>query len=165
MYDYVIRSSTNNSVRVSRPCTPSTPSSRGGSCSNSRAPSALSSQSDAETAMETFAPSLNAYKIDEITDKIRILLEEEKQLLEDDIRIIHDFLYNESSNSMCLDHIDPPRIEELRDLSCKLEDCKEVAVAEVKHVERVTRLETPNEKSSRGRVNQLRNTVAVFRDL
>ena len=117
-------------------------------------------------AVEQFAPSLNAYNIDDIAHEIREALEEERRLLEYDIQTMHELLYSESSNSV-LASVVPPRIDELRCLGDRLEECKEEAIAQATHAERVvTKILIPGETMKRsGRVGRLRDAVSSCRDI
>ena len=137
--EYVTRNNGNGAMSTgrSRPCTPSTPSSsRGASRLGSRAPSSLSNGSDMEreTAIESFAPSLSAFRIDEIAGSLRDALDDERRLLEDDIKMMHELLYAESEATAIAK---PPGVDELQILSTKLEECRDEAMKQAAHAERV----------------------------
>ena len=170
MYEYVTR----NAGSRSRPCTPCTPStSRGGSRAGSRAPSSLSAVSPEPGAgpapseqVDSLGPSLGAFGIDEVAARLRDALREERRLLEADIAAMHEALYEESSHHTAsgADPVAPPRVDELRELSDRLEGCRDEAVAHAEHAERVMRIAMPGGAARRGRVGQLRRTVERCRE-
>ena len=183
VFEYVTRNGNSaGSSGRSRPCTPSTPSSsRGASRLGSRAPSSLSNGSDMdrEAAIESFAPSLSAFRIDEIAESLRDALDDERRLLSDDIKSMHELLYAESD---AMDLAEPPRVDELQSLSSKLEECRDEAMKQAAHAERVatTMVMIPGPKSDSttslsgggvssgrprlGKVGRLRDVVSNCRD-
>lgn len=168
--DHVAR----NAHSRSRPCTPCTPSSsRGGSRMGSRAPSSLSSASPepgggtrAEDGVQVdcFAPNLDAFRIDEVAESIRDALREEKNLIDVDIRMMHEALYEEAGHQAA-DSVAPPRVDELQELSERLEGCRDEAVAHAEHAERVMRIAMPGKAARKGKVGQLRMTVEGCRGI
>ena len=114
--------------------------------------------------VDCFAPNLDAFRIDEVAESIRDALREEKNLIDVDIRMMHEALYEEAGHQAA-DSVAPPRVDELQELSERLEGCRDEAVAHAEHAERVMRIAMPGKAARKGKVGQLRMTVEGCRGI